>query len=85
MPGDSYSGEWDDQNNRSGYGVQYWGTGAHYEGKWKSNFPHGYGRYHDHHGNTYEGLWKKGCRHGEGKYTEIKTERTITGMFNSVL
>jgi hypothetical protein len=66
--GAEYDGEWDDQNHRSGKGVQVWVDGSLYEGYWNMDKANGPGRLIHADGDVYNGDWKDDKAHGFGVY-----------------
>ena len=50
-----YTGEWNNDNQRHGFGVQIWNDGSKYEGQWKNDKANGKGRLIHADGDVYEG------------------------------
>ena len=66
--GIKYTGEWNPQGERHGYGVQSWADGSHYEGYWVNDKANGKGRLYHADGDIYQGDWKDDKAHGYGVY-----------------
>lgn len=67
--GNEYEGEWDEEGNKDGRGVQYWVDGSIYEGYWADNMANGEGRLIHADGDIYEGLWVNDKAQGFGVYS----------------
>ena len=63
-----YIGEWSENNERHGRGIQLWNDGSKYEGYWKNDKANGTGRLIHGDGDVYEGDWKDDRAHGYGVY-----------------
>ncbi|CAG9320529.1 unnamed protein product [Blepharisma stoltei] len=63
-----YTGEWNNDKQRHGYGVQVWPDGSKYEGYWMFDKANGKGRLTHGDGDVYEGDWKDDKAHGYGVY-----------------
>ncbi|CAG9322820.1 unnamed protein product [Blepharisma stoltei] len=63
-----YTGEWNTNNQRHGYGIQIWSDGSKYEGYWKNDKANGKGRLIHADGDVYDGEWKDDKAHGFGIY-----------------
>ncbi|CAG9312094.1 unnamed protein product [Blepharisma stoltei] len=63
-----YTGEWNNDKQRHGYGVQIWPDGSKYEGYWMLDKANGKGRLTHGDGDVYEGDWKDDKAHGFGIY-----------------
>ncbi|CAG9330971.1 unnamed protein product [Blepharisma stoltei] len=70
-----YTGEWNDKNQRYGFGMQIWNDGSKYEGLWKNDMANGKGRLIHADGDVYEGEWKNDKAHGFGLYTHTDLTR----------
>jgi hypothetical protein len=53
--GSIYIGEWNEEGERHGRGVQFWPNGSKYEGYWQHNAANGRGRLVHSDGDVYEG------------------------------
>ena len=63
-----YIGDWNDNNERHGKGMQLWNDCSKYEGYWKYGKANGKGRLIHGDGDVYEGEWKNDKAHGFGVY-----------------
>ncbi|OMJ76287.1 hypothetical protein SteCoe_24383 [Stentor coeruleus] len=63
-----YTGEWNNDNQRHGFGVQVWNDGSKYDGMWKYDKAYGKGRLIHADGDVYEGDWYDDKAHGYGVY-----------------
>ncbi|OMJ75614.1 hypothetical protein SteCoe_25204 [Stentor coeruleus] len=63
-----YIGEWNNDNQRHGYGMQQWNDGSKYNGMWKYDKASGKGRLIHADGDVYEGDWYDDKAHGFGVY-----------------
>lgn len=66
--GAEYEGEWNEDGERHGRGMQLWVDGSLYEGYWKYDKAHGRGRLIHADGDVYIGDWKDDKAHGYGCY-----------------
>ena len=66
---DGYRGEWNEDKQRDGKGINYYEDGSIYEGYWLADKPSGRGRITRTDGEVYEGDWLDGLPHGKGKVT----------------
>lgn len=64
-----YIGEWNENLERHGKGVQFWIDGSKYEGHWRLDRANGKGRLIHGDGDVYEGDWSDDKAHGYGIYT----------------
>lgn len=67
--GATYTGDWDPDQKRHGYGVFVWPDGARYEGEWAFNKAMGRGRYENAEGEVYDGEWLDDKANGIGTFT----------------
>lgn len=67
MVGDSYEGEWAD-DEMSGEGVMRYKNGNVYAGVLRRSVKHGPGKMTWASGDTYEGEWEEGLLHGRGVF-----------------
>ena len=70
-----FTGEWNNDNHRHGFGVQVWNDGSRYEGLWKHDKANGKGRLIHADGDMYEGEWKEDKAHGQGVYVHTDGAR----------
>ena len=63
-----YVGEWNENNEKHGKGMQIWNDCSKYEGFWKYGKANGKGRLIHGDGDVYEGEWKNDKAHGFGVY-----------------
>ncbi|OLQ08607.1 Phosphatidylinositol 4-phosphate 5-kinase 5 [Symbiodinium microadriaticum] len=63
----TYRGEWI-EDLQSGYGVESWDEGCHFEGEFKAGQKNGQGIYYWSDGSRYEGAWRRNAIHGPGYY-----------------
>ena len=66
-----YSGEWDEEGNKHGRGVQLWPDGAKYYGYWIKNKVNKRGKLVHREGDIYEGEWLNDKAEGFGIYTSL--------------
>lgn len=62
-----YTGQWNKQKQRHGFGNQAWPDGSYYEGEWEFDYCSGFGRMVKSNGDFYEGYWAEDQCHGQGK------------------
>lgn len=62
-----YTGQWNKQKQRHGFGTQAWPDGSYYEGDWEFDCCSGFGRMVKSNGDFYEGHWNEDQCHGQGK------------------
>jgi hypothetical protein len=77
-----YTGEWNNDNQRHGVGVQVWNDGSRYEGIWKHDKACGRGRLIHADGDVYEGEWKEDKASGVGIYLHTDGAR-YEGMWEN--
>lgn len=65
--GSIYSGHWNSNGKKEGYGVNIGANGSLYKGYWLNDKIHKYGMFSDGHGNKYKGALKNGLAEGEGE------------------
>ena len=65
--GSIYSGHWNSNGKKEGYGVNIGANGSLYKGYWLNDKIHKYGVFSDGHGNKYKGALKNGLAEGEGE------------------
>lgn len=65
--GSIYSGHWNSNGKKEGYGVNIGANGSLYKGYWLNDKIHKYGTFYDGHGNKYKGALKNGLAEGEGE------------------
>ena len=70
-----YIGEWNNDNQRHGSGIQIWNDGSKYDGEWRNDKANGNGRLIHADGDVYEGKWKDDKAHGFGVYTHTDGAR----------
>jgi hypothetical protein len=66
--GAEYTGEWNQEKQKEGKGVQTWVDGSIYEGYWRKDKANGRGRLIHADGDVYTGDWKDDKAHGYGVY-----------------
>ena len=66
--GAKYTGEWDENDMKSGKGRQEWPDGSIYEGYYKDNKADFYGRLIHADSDVYCGQWRDDKAHGYGTY-----------------
>jgi len=65
-------------SQKHGFGLEYYASGAIYQGQFKSDCRHGLGIYTWSSGLSYGGSWFGGIQHGEG----VETNINLTGSFS---
>ena len=65
-----YEGDWDDVNQRHGYGKYTWNDGSEYIGNWAYNRAQGYGKLTYVGGDVFEGNWENDKANGYGEYRQ---------------
>ncbi len=58
-------------SQKHGFGLEYYSSGAIYQGQFERDFRHGLGIYTWSSGLSYGGSWFSGFQHGEGVETNI--------------
>ena len=66
--GVEYEGEWNEDGEKDGKGVQVWVDGTLYEGYWLNGKANGKGRMIHADGDVYQGFFKDDKAHGPGTY-----------------
>ena len=69
--GACYSGEWDEEGNKHGRGIQLWPDGSKYYGYWIKNKVNKRGKLVHIEGDVYEGEWVDFKAEGFGIYTTL--------------
>ncbi|CAG9318571.1 unnamed protein product [Blepharisma stoltei] len=70
-----YIGEWNNNYQRHGFGVQLWNDGSRYDGFWLNDKANLKGRLIHGDGDVYEGEWKDDKAHGFGVYVYMDGAR----------
>ena len=65
--GSMYLGEWNNEDNRHGRGIQIFSDESRYSGQWSNDKPNGLGILRQKNGSYYDGQWLNGKAEGYGK------------------
>ena len=77
-----YSGEWDEEGNKHGRGVQLYPDGSKYYGYWIKNMINIKGKLVHREGDVYEGQWVDEKAEGYGVYISVNGTRYEGGWVN---
>lgn len=77
-----YIGEWNENNQRHGFGTQKWLDGSKYDGFWHNDMAYGKGRLIHADGDVFEGDWKDDKAHGYGLYAHTDLTK-YNGMWEN--
>jgi 1-phosphatidylinositol-4-phosphate 5-kinase len=80
--GTTYHGEFNQDQEREGYGILTFSSGEVYEGEWKANSINGFGSWSSTDGRSFIGIWNNGIPCGNGIYTMTPDQtQPCTGTF----
>lgn len=68
--GKKYKGEWNQDGEPHGLGVQLWPDGSKFEGAWANGQSCGFGRMTHANGDIYEGEWARDMANGSGVFVD---------------